>query len=167
MSNNIQNIKLESIEKRLNVVSLLLAIAFAALGVLLCIYSGNMESSMLSSTIIFIGVVAIIVALFLLFAKLKKDIYVKTGSPVSKKNIFYDTADFFGIKNALESGNFQAIKRIKTIEDGNVQIYALFSKDRKFAAVQLLKYEPFDFIPQTNIIIMEDDKAEDLINAIA
>ena len=58
MSNNIQNIKLESIEKRLNVVSLLLAIAFAALGVLLCIYSGNMESSMLSSTIIFIGVAA-------------------------------------------------------------------------------------------------------------
>ena len=67
----------------------------------------------------------------------------------------------------MENGDFQAIKRIKTIEDGNVQIYALFSKDRKFAAVQLLKYEPFDFIPQTNIIIMENDKAEDLINAIA
>ena len=117
--------------------------------------------------LLFLGVVAIIVALFLLFAKLKKDIYVKTGSPVSKKNIFYDTADFFGIKNALENGDFQAIKRIKTIEDGNVQIYALYSKDRKFAAVQLLKYEPFDFIPQTNIIIMENDKAEDLINAIA
>lgn len=164
MSNNIQTTQLESIEKKLNISALSLAVLFTIASIALFIISGSIEHSMLSSTIIFCGLIMIGFSLFLFFARAKKDTYVKTNSPVIKKSIFFETNDFVNIKNALESREFQAIKKSKRIDEGNVQIYTLFSKDKKFAAVQLLKYEPFDFIPHTDIIIMENDMAEKFIN---
>ena len=111
--------------------------------------------------------IAIAFSLYIFIAKTKINVYTKTGSLIVKKNIFFDTSDFYALKSALENNDFQPIKKAKKIDEGNIQIYALYSKDNKFAAVQLLKYEPFDFIPQTNIIVMENEKAEDFIKSIA
>lgn len=166
MSNNIQTTQLESIEKKLNISALSLAMLSAITGIVLFVLSAKMEHSMLSSTMIFFGLIIIGFSIFLFFARAKKDTYTKTNSPVIKKSIFFETNDFINIKNALENREFQAIKNSKRIDEGNVQMYALFSKDKKFAAVQLLKYEPFDFIPHTDIIIMENDMAEQFINKL-
>lgn len=167
MSENIQKVQLKSIEKKTNILSLILAIAILAIGVALFFFSGSFDNNILSSTIIFIGVIAIAFSLYIFIAKTKINVYTKTGSLIVKKNIFFDTSDFYALKSALENNDFQPIKKAKKIDEGNIQIYALYSKDNKFAAVQLLKYEPFDFIPQTNIIVMENEKAEDFIKSIA
>ena len=81
--------------------------------------------------------------------------YSKTNSPIIKRQLYYDTNDFYNIKNALENDDLKSIEKIKRVDEGNVQLYVLHSKDKKFAALQLLKYEPFDFIPQTEIKTVE------------
>ena len=68
MTNNIKNVKIELIEKKFNTGSLIAGILLIAISCLLFIYSGNFESNMASSALVFVGVVAVAFALFLLFA---------------------------------------------------------------------------------------------------
>ena len=106
---------------------------------------------MLSSALIFFGIVALGFAAFLLIARLYSDVYTKTNSPVIKRELYFDTNDFYNIKNVIENNEFTSIEKFKRVDEGNVQLYVIHSKDKKFAALQLLKYEPFDFVPQTEI----------------
>ena len=151
MTNNIKNTKIELIEKKFNITSLIISIILIGLGVFMFIYSRNLDGNMLSSAMIFFGIIAVAFALFLLFARLNSEIYVKTNSPIIKRELYFDSADLYNLKNALENNDYKAIEKFKRIDEGNVQLYVLHSKDKKFAALQLLKYEPFDFVPQTEI----------------
>lgn len=155
MTNNIQNADIELIEKKFNTASLLLGIVFIGLGVFAFIYSRNIEGNMLSSLMIFVGITFIGIALFLFIARRNSVVYKKTNSPVITRQLYYDTADFYNIKSAVENNDFKSIEKFKRVDEGNVQLYVLHSKDKKFAALQLLKYEPFDFIPQTEVKIHE------------
>lgn len=151
MTNNIKNTQIELIEKKFNVTSLILSIILVGLGVFMFIYSGNFENNMLSSAMIFVGIAVVAVAIFLLIAKMSSEIYTKTNSPIVKRELYFDTADFYNIKNVIENNDYKSIEKFKRVDEGNVQLYVIHSKDKKFAAMQLLKYEPFDFVPQTEI----------------
>ncbi len=151
MTNNIKNTQIELIEKKFNVTSLILSIILVGLGVFMFIYSGNFENNMLSSAMVFVGIAVVAVAIFLLIAKMSSEIYTKTNSPIVKRELYFDTADFYNIKNVIENNDYKSIEKFKRVDEGNVQLYVIHSKDKKFAAMQLLKYEPFDFVPQTEI----------------
>ncbi len=155
MTNNIQNTQIELIEKKFNVGSLLLSLILIGLGSFLFVYSGNFESNMLSSAMIFFGIAIVAFAIFLLIAKLNNEVYVKTNSPIIKRQLYFDTADFYNLKNAIDSADYNSIEKFKRVDEGNVQLYVIHSKDKKFAALQLLKYEPFDFVPQTEVKTLE------------
>ena len=155
MTNNIQNTQFELIEKKFNVTSLLLSLVLIGLGCLLFIYSGNIESNMISSSMIFFGIAIVAFALFLMIAKINSEVYVKTNSPIIKRQLYFDTADFYNLKNAIDNADYNSIEKFKRVDEGNVQLYVVHSKDKKFAAMQLLKYEPFDFVPQTEVKTVE------------
>ncbi|MBR5604539.1 MAG: hypothetical protein IKW51_10170 [Bacteroidales bacterium] len=155
MTNNIQNTQLDFIEKKFNISSLFAGILLIGIGAFMFFYSKNIANNMLSSTLIFFGIIAIAVALYILIAKLNGEVYAKTNSPIVRRQIYFDTADFYNIKSAVENGKYDSLDKFKRVEEGNVQIFVIHSKDRKFAALQVLKYEPFDFIPQTDIKIFE------------
>ncbi len=151
MINNIKNTQIDFIEKKFNATSLISSILLIGLGVFMFIYSKNLDGNMLSSALIFFGIVALGFAAFLLIARLYSDVYTKTNSPVIKRELYFDTNDFYNIKNVIENNEFTSIEKFKRVDEGNVQLYVIHSKDKKFAALQLLKYEPFDFVPQTEI----------------
>lgn len=151
MINNIKNTQIDFIEKKFNATSLISSILLIGLGVFMFIYSKNLDGNMLSSALIFFGIVALGFAAFLLIARLYSDVYTKTNSPIIKRELYFDTNDFYNIKNVIENNEFTSIEKFKRVDEGNVQLYVIHSKDKKFAALQLLKYEPFDFVPQTEI----------------
>ena len=155
MTNNIQNTHIELIEKKFSVKSLLLSLALMGAGVFLFIYSSNFGNNMLSSTLIFFGIAIVAFATFLMIAKLNSEVYVKTNSPIVKRQLYFNTADFYDIKNAIENADYKSIEKFKRVDEGNVELYVIHSKDKKFAAMQLFKYEPFDFVPQTEIKTLE------------
>ena len=101
MTNNIKNTQIELIEKKFNVASLLLALLLTAAGVFMFIYSRNIEGNMLSSAMIFFGIVFVAFALFFFIAKLNSEVYTKTNSPIVKRELYFDTADFYNIKNVI------------------------------------------------------------------
>ena len=155
MTNNIQNTHIELIEKKFSVKSLLLSLALMGAGVFLFIYSSNFGNNMFSSTLIFFGIAIVAYATFLMIAKLNGEVYVKTNSPIVKRQLYFNTADFYDIKKAIENADYKSIEKFKRVEEGNVELYVIHSKDKKFAAMQLFKYEPFDFVPQTEIKTLE------------
>lgn len=152
---NIQNTQLDFIQKRFNISALLSGIVLIGLGSLLFIYSRSMDGNMLSSALIFFGIVSIAFALFLLIARLNAEVYTKTNSPIVRRQIYFDGADFYNIKSAIEEGKFEILDKFKRVDEGNVQLYVVHSRDKKFAALQLLKYEPFEFVPQTEVKVRE------------
>ena len=155
MTNNIQNTQIELIEKKFSVTSLLLSLALIGVGVFLFIYSSKFGSNMLSSAMIFFGIVIVAFAIFLLIAKLSGDVYVKTNSPIVKRQLYFNADDFYDIKKAIDNADYKSIEKFKRVDEGNVQLYVIHSKDKKFAAMQLLRYEPFDFVPQTEVKTVE------------
>ena len=155
MTNNIQNTQFELVEKKFSVTSLLLSLVLIGLGCVLFIYSGNIGSNMISSAMIFFGIAIVAFALFLMIAKINSEVYVKTNSPIIKRQLYFDTADFYNLKNAIDNADYNSIEKFKRVDEGNVQLYVVHSKDKKFAAMQLLKYEPFDFVPQTEVKTVE------------
>ena len=154
MTNNIKNTKIDFIENKFNVSSLILSIVLIGLAIFMFLYSRNF-GGMLSSALIFFGIIALCIAIFLIFVKLNSEVYSKTNSPIVKRELYFDTNDFYNIKNIIENNDFKSIEKFKRVDEGNVQLYVIHSKDKKFAALQLLKYEPFDFIPQTEIKTVE------------
>lgn len=155
MANNIKDLQIELIQKKFNVASLLIGIVLIGLGVALFVLSRGVEGNMLSSAMIFLGILFVGFALFFLIAKLNNEVYSKTNSPIVKRQLYYDTADFYNIKNVIDNNDYKSIEKFKRVDEGNIQLYVIHSKDKKFAALQLLKYEPFDFIPQTEVKMME------------
>ncbi len=155
MTNNIQNTQLDFIQKRFNISALFSGIVLICLGAFLFVYSRNIDGNMLSSAMIFFGIVSVAFALFLLIARLNSEVYTKTNSPIVRRQIYFDTADFYDIKSAIENNKLDTLEKFNKVDEGNVQLYVVHSKDKKFAALQLLKYEPFDFVPQTDVMIRE------------
>ena len=155
MTNNIQNTQIDFIQKRFNISALLSGIVLIGFGAFLFIYSSNMDGNMLSSALIFFGIVSVVFALFLLIARLNVEVYAKTNSPIVRRQIYFDAADFYNIKSAIENDKLEALEKFNRVDEGNVQLYVVHSKDRKFAMLQLLKYEPFDFVPQTDVMVRE------------
>ena len=152
---NIQNTQLDFIQKRFNISALLSGIVLIGFGAFLFVYSRGVDSNMLSSSLIFFGIISVAFALFLLIARLNAEVYTKTNSPIVRRQIYFDGADFYNIKSAIEEGKFETLDKFKRVDEGNVQLYVVHSRDKKFAALQLLKYEPFDFIPQTEVKVRE------------
>lgn len=155
MTNNIKNTQIDFIEKKFNVTSLLSGIILIGLGIFMFMYSRKLDGNMLSSAMIFFGIVSLGFATFLLIARLNSEVYTKTNSPIVKRELYFDSNDFYNIKSIIENNEFKAIEKFKRVDEGNVQLYVIHSKDKKFAALQLLKYEPFDFVPQTEIKTLE------------
>jgi len=166
LAENINACKLPNVEKKTNTISVISAVVLLALAVALFILSGHVDNALGSSTEIFVGVIAIGIALYMFFAQRKKLIDTTTGSVVSKDHIYYDVNDLHEIKVALSNKFFSRLRNIKHHPDGNVQLVFYFSSDYKYIAIQVLKYEPFEYKPCSEIYVFRDEDAEKLIEEL-
>ena len=96
----------------------------------------------------------------------RRMIYTPTQSPVSKKEIYYAADDFTALKAAIEHKQFDNLKQLHSQSDGNVRLSALCSRDGAFAAAQVFRYHPFEFFPETEIIIFKDADTTAFIAAL-
>ena len=117
MANNIKDLQIELIQKKFNVASLLIGIVLIGLGVALFVLSRGVEGNMLSSAMIFLGILFVGFALFFLIAKLNSEVYSKTNSPIVKRQLYYDTADFYNIKNVIDNNDYKSIEKFKRVDE--------------------------------------------------
>lgn len=166
IQDNINTCKLPDLQKKLNITSIIISIGLIIFAAAMFYLSHIKQSDIITSTEIFFGIAAICVAAYMLGLQRTKLVNTETGSVVSKDRIFYNPVDLYGIKTALEEENFEAFVGFRRQQEGNVQTIFYFSADHKYIAIQVFKYEPFEYKPQSDIYIFNDVKAMKLIEKI-
>ena len=86
--------------------------------------------------------------------------YKPTQSAVSKKEYYYAADDFQQLKTALEQGKLDNLGKMQRQPDGNVKLVVVSTNDKKFAAAQVHRYQPFEFRPESKIFVMKEGEAQ-------
>ena len=156
IQDNINTCKLPDLQKKLNTSSIIISIILIIFAAAMFYFSQVKQSDIITSTEIFFGIVAICAAAYMLGWQRSKLINTETGSVVSKDRIFYNPVDLYGIKAALEEENFEAFVGFRRQQEGNIQTVFYFSADHNYIAIQVFKYEPFEYKQQSDIYIFKD-----------
>lgn len=162
-SGNINDFQLPELVKKTNKTSIILSIVLIifALAIFHLVYLT--ENNLVEGSEVFAGVIALSVALFMLIWQRTKFIDKETGSVVSKDSIYYNPNDLPTILLAFDNDNFAVLQNVKRQQEGNVQIVFRFAENHRYIAVQVQRYEPFDYKPQTDILVYRDANAMKLM----
>jgi len=135
-------------------------ICFTIIGVALLYVQTLCSIVGLAYLLILLGIAGVVHGIFQIFHGSKTWFYKPTNSMVQMKEYFYAADDFNALVSALERQNLDEMKKIRRQPDGNVKMVVVSSKDGRFAAAQVFRYQPFEFKPETEIIAIEENKLE-------
>ena len=65
--------------------------------------------------------------------------------------------------NLVNSGSFSASSAIKSESSGNIRMDVILSEDKKFAAVQLFQFVPYNYQPITSVQYFINDDASAVV----
>lgn len=85
-------------------------------------------------------------------------------SVVKEKNYSFNLKYLEPLKEMIESGNFSNNINIEKGTGGNLRLDVLMSADKKFAAVRLLQFIPYSYIPVMDMQYLRNDKIAALEN---
>ena len=160
---NINDFQLPELVKKTNKTSIIISIVLIIFALAMFHLVYFTDNDLVEGSEVFAGVIALGVALFMLIWQSTKYIDQETGSVVSKDRIYYSPNDLPTILMAFENDNFAVLQTVKRQQEGNVQIVFRFTENHKYIAIQVLKYEPFDFKQQTDILVYRDVNAMKLV----
>lgn len=92
--------------------------------------------------------------------------YIPTNSPVVGLYLEFDAVNGQKVMDLLSATPSEFEKILKkegkptTADNGNTRLYICFSKDHKFAALQLFRYSNFEYHAVGDIRFIEGDMAE-------
>lgn len=105
-------------------------------------------------------------AIYLMTGKNSRKIYSPTGSEVKEKTIFFDRDKKQHLLSCVEKGTFKEVKLEQSNMSGSIRLDIMLSTDKKFAAAQLMEFEPFSFYPASPIYYYKEEQAEELYGVI-
>ena len=165
--NNIPDInkyEIEGLERKTNVPALVIGNIACVVGIVLFFIQKMCASTILAYALIFIGIVLVCYGAFQIIWQSKKWFYTPTDSIISCHDYYYGADDFATLKQSLESKNLNGIRKMKAQCDGNVRMRVIRSKDNQFAAAQVFRYVPFEFRPESKIMVMKDADAKTFVS---
>lgn len=98
------------------------------------------------------------IGIYQLIYRSKEMKYLPTKSVVKEKNYSFNLKHMESLKEMIESGNFYNNSSIKREKEGNLRLDVLMSADKKFAAVRLLQFIPYSYIPVIDMQYLRNDK---------
>lgn len=137
------------ISKHTSVYSIVISafIALMGIGAILIALSMNSSTTTLCMSLLTIGTILLLIAVYRFFWKSKEMIYLPSSSVVRKGVCYLDIADLQTMKEILDQGGFESVKNVHIKMSGNARMDYMVSKDGKFAAAQLYRYIPNNYEP--------------------
>lgn len=157
-------LKYPDLEKKTNISALICGILCLVIGIVLFFVQRVAGNLALQYIIIIIGIVLACFGAYRMIAKSRIWYYKKTGSPVTSMEYYFTADDYTNLKAAVNAKNFEALKKIKTQGSSNVRLNIVTAKDKSFAAMQLFRYEPFEFKPEDGVVVLEGSDVLSLLN---
>lgn len=166
-----ENIKFYStpdIKRSANYTSITTAIITLIVGILLLLFPIFFEGTnqAIISVLMMIGIALIIFSGFRLIWRSKSVVYLPTKSTIKEEDFYFDSKCYQTLNSVVTTGNHDLVAQLRAQSGGACKLVVLYSKDKQFIALQILKYEPFSYVPQDEVYSFKDKVAEKLIDAI-
>ena len=149
------------LSKHTNVFSILISVLVALAGIAAIVWALDLDksSSTLSMTLLTLGTILLLVALYRMFWRSRETVYLPTGSCITEGSYYLDTCDLNGLSSMLEQGDFNASKGIAFKVSGNARMDYMLSKDHQFVAVQLFRFVPYTYEPASQVYYYTGNEA--------
>ena len=92
--------------------------------------------------------------------------YTPTQMPVGKKEFYFIADDYDDLKTILEKHCFNDLKELHCKVLSPIELVVLSTKDGKFVAAQIFRYQDYYFVPSTDISIYIDSDAEAFLGVL-
>lgn len=88
-----------------------------------------------------------LVALFgvRLFTRAADIVYLPTHSSVKQVSLYFKGGELENIKKAVEKGDIKSLKELSAERNSGIKMDVMYSRDGKFASVQLFNYVPYNY----------------------
>lgn len=141
------------ISKQTSVFSIVVSsfIALVGIGAILMALNLSRSASTLCMSLLTIGTILLLIAVYRFSWKSKEMVYLPTGSTMRKGTCYLDIADLQTMKDLLEQGGFELQKNVPVKMSGNARLDYMVSKDGKFAAAQLYRFVPYTYEPFSKV----------------
>lgn len=155
------------IARRVDIRSIIISAVLVLIGISAFYFSIREEndSSSLSMLVMTFGTALILIGVFRLFWKSHAWFYTPSQSRIVVKSEFYETADYRNLKQILDNADFSETRSLKGSNTGGIRMDYMFSKDHKFAAVQLYQFSSYIYQPVTEVYYYNDLVAGKFINS--
>lgn len=142
------------------------SLAVVAIGIIALIIGATQKSlsSGISIALIVTGVIFVIAGGIMLAAKRKQLVYEVTGSPARSNSYYFNRSQLEHMKTLLAHGGFGIGNPIEISSNGNIKMDVVLSNDKRFAAVQIFEYVPFEYLPATKPYYFNEVQATDFAN---
>lgn len=153
------------IAKRTSISGVLISFVMLLIGILAFGSTFKLEdkSSTISMALMVFGTGLFLIGIFRLFWKSKEVVYLPTGSVTKEHSIFFDLKYMDSLTNIVNSGSFSAGSAIKSESSGNIRMDVILSEDKKFAAVQLFQFVPYNYQPITSVQYFTNDEVSAVV----
>lgn len=161
----ISNLSHQDIGKQFNIRKTITGAIILLIGISLLIDAGLLiqESFSLHNVVLLISSILLCLAGFYQLQYKSKEVrYLPTRSVIKEKSYSFNLRYLETLKEMIETGNFADNNFIEKETNGNLRMDVMMSDDKKFAAVRLVQFIPYSYIPITDIQYMRNDN----INAL-
>lgn len=148
------------IAKRTSVSGVLISSLMLLLGILAFASTFGLEdkSSTISMALMVLGTGLFLMGIFRFFWKSKEVVYLPTGSVAKERTLFFDLKYVDALTNMVNSDFSQCVD-VKSEPSGNLRMDVILSEDKKFAAVQLFQFVPYQYQPITSVHYLTNGSA--------
>ena len=92
--------------------------------------------------------------------------YTLTNAKLVKKEYYFQAEDLVKLVSAVKTKNMEALRSLHRRPDSNLKLTMLRSKDGAFIAAQVLRYQPFEFTPEMEIVLLKGEEAKSLFETL-
>lgn len=149
------------LQKHISVYQILLSSLIALGGIAAVVISLTLDESesTLCMSLLTLGVLLLLFAVYRFSWKCTETIYQPTGSIVQKGTLYMGIEELQRIQEVMDRKKFSESFRSSFKGSGNGRLDYMISQDGRFVALQLLCYVPYIYEPVTERCYYTDDEA--------
>ncbi|TWV14187.1 hypothetical protein FQ707_05880 [Bacteroidaceae bacterium HV4-6-C5C] len=157
-----------SIAFRSDIKNIILGLGLFLFGFLFFIiaFKVHLFTSLLRFFLLIAGIAFLLCGIYQLLWHLRKRIYVPTGSSIKNYSFFFDDKYSKPLLQMFNDENWEDHIIYMASSTGSLRLDFLVSLDRKFIAMQLLRYVGTLYLPITSVYYFVGDDASDIIASL-
>ena len=106
------------------------------------------------------SVILIVIGVFIrILSHASRTVYAPTGSTIKEYHLYYSPEHFDTLQHIIDANGVPECIPVSQADNTTVRLDILMSEDKKFARLQLLKYENYIFHPATDMFFYSTPEA--------